>query len=376
MRELKISSVLVAGILVLVQSQGAIAAGEKATALPTAATTTAVVKTVATPPATPIVAAPLPAAASTAIVKTVATPADPAAVLVEVDGTKFTQGQADAILAERLARVKEKIPPKQIDRFERSQRRQIVEEFIVQTLIANAAKKQNLTVGAKDVDDYLEKIKGELTPGMTLDQVLKTEGVTMADLRKDIERQLMVKKLVEASLSGKTEPTEKEITDFYDKNKERFNMPETVKARHILIAVDQDADASTMADGKAVADSVRDDLVHGADFAKMAAVNSDCPSHVRGGDLGEFPRGQMVKAFDEAAFSQKVDDIGPVIQTQFGYHIIQVTAHNQPRVVGIEEAKPTIASYLKRRTEQDGLQTLVEKLRQDAKIVYGKEPAT
>ena len=271
--------------------------------------------------------------------------------------------------------MKDKIPPEQTDRFERSMRRQIVEEFIVQTLIANAAKKQNLTVGAKDVDDYLEKIKGELTPGTTLDQVLKTEGVTMADLRKDIERQLMAKKLVDASLSGKTEPTEKEIADFYDKNKERFNMPETVKARHILVAVDQDADASTMADGKAVADSVRDDLVHGADFAKMAAVNSDCPSHVRGGDLGEFPRGQMVKAFDEAAFSQKVDDIGPVIQTQFGYHIIQVTAHNQPRVVGIEEAKPTIASYLSGdgagRTADAGGET-----RQDAKIVYGKKPAT
>ena len=94
MRELKISGVLVAGILVLAQSQGTVAAGEKATALPPAATATAVVKTVATPPATPIVAAPLPATASTAVVKTVAAPADPAAVLVEVDGAKFTQGQA------------------------------------------------------------------------------------------------------------------------------------------------------------------------------------------------------------------------------------------------------------------------------------------
>jgi parvulin-like peptidyl-prolyl isomerase len=98
----------------------------------------------------------------------------------------------------------------------------------------------------------------------------------------------------------------------------------TVRARHILVKAAQNDGDAARAESKRVAEQIRKQLIDGAGFADMAAKHSDCPSKQKGGDLGSFGRGQMVKPFEDAAFSQKENAIGPVVETQFGYHIIQV----------------------------------------------------
>jgi parvulin-like peptidyl-prolyl isomerase len=98
----------------------------------------------------------------------------------------------------------------------------------------------------------------------------------------------------------------------------------TAHARHILVLVPAGSDASVKRQSLAEAERIRASLIAGADFEVTAKQHSACPSKERGGDLGSFPRGAMVKPFEDAAFSQKVGEIGPVVYTKFGYHIIQV----------------------------------------------------
>lgn len=95
-----------------------------------------------------------------------------------------------------------------------------------------------------------------------------------------------------------------------------------IHARHILIAAD--ASDAARAEARKKIELVRAELLAGKDFATAAREYSDCPSKENGGDLGTFTRGQMVKAFEDAAFSQKPGEIGPIIETEFGFHIIQV----------------------------------------------------
>ncbi len=87
-----------------------------------------------------------------------------------------------------------------------------------------------------------------------------------------------------------------------------------VKASHILVK-----------DEKA-ANKLIEKLKKGEDFARLAKVHSSCPSGKKGGDLGFFSKGQMAKQFENAAFSQEIDEISKPVRTQFGYHIIKVTA--------------------------------------------------
>ena len=87
-----------------------------------------------------------------------------------------------------------------------------------------------------------------------------------------------------------------------------------VRASHILVETEQ----------KAI--SLLESIQTGEDFARLAAANSSCPSGQRGGDLGEFGRGQMVKPFEDATFGMNVGDLSGPVQTQFGYHLILRTA--------------------------------------------------
>jgi peptidyl-prolyl cis-trans isomerase C len=86
------------------------------------------------------------------------------------------------------------------------------------------------------------------------------------------------------------------------------------KARHILV------------DSKEVAESLKEDIEGGADFAAVAREHSSCPSSRSGGDLGEFGRGQMVPEFDQVVFSAEVGKTHGPVKTQFGYHLIEVTS--------------------------------------------------
>jgi hypothetical protein len=104
----------------------------------------------------------------------------------------------------------------------------------------------------------------------------------------------------------------------------KLKYAQTVKARHILFMVKPDDGDNAKAEKRQKAEALRKAIMAGADFAKMAKEHSDCPSKRAGGDLGSFKQGMMVKPFEEASFTSPIGVIGPVIETQFGYHIIEV----------------------------------------------------
>jgi peptidyl-prolyl cis-trans isomerase C len=146
---------------------------------------------------------------------------------------------------------------------------------------------------------------------------------------------------------------------------------EQVKARHILIAFKGSPAAQegkkelTEDEAKAKAEDLRKQIVEGkAKFEDLAQKESDdVGSGSRGGDLGEFSRGQMVPEFEKAAFEAKVGDVTPVVRTQFGYHIIKVDEHGS---TPFEEVKPN----LERTTRQQRLQDELEKMKTAAKPTF------
>jgi peptidyl-prolyl cis-trans isomerase C len=162
--------------------------------------------------------------------------------------------------------------------------------------------------------------------------------------------------------------TDEDLKKVYDTNKNQY---EQVKARHILIAFKGSPAAQegkpelTEEQAKAKAEDLRKQIVAGtAKFEDLAQKESDdVGSGSRGGELGEFNRGQMVPEFEKAAFEAKVGDITPVVRTQFGYHIIKVDEHGS---TPFEQVKPVI----ERNERQTRLQTALEKMKADAKATF------
>jgi peptidyl-prolyl cis-trans isomerase D len=140
---------------------------------------------------------------------------------------------------------------------------------------------------------------------------------------------------------------EKEISDFYELNQESFKNPKQIKARHILLKVSPDASESEETETKEKALSLLKRLKDGEDFAALAKKYSQDPAAPKGGDLGYFTRGQMVKPFEELAFSLKKGELGGPVKTQFGWHIIQVDDIKDATVKTFTEVRNHIVTTIK-----------------------------
>lgn len=118
---------------------------------------------------------------------------------------------------------------------------------------------------------------------------------------------------------------EAELAAHYEAHKDEFQKPERVKASHILV------------DSEAKAQVILEEIKNGLSFEEAASQYSSCPSKERGGDLGFFGRGQMVPEFENASFSMTVGEISAPVQTQFGYHLIQLAEKEEGGVFDLDE---------------------------------------
>jgi parvulin-like peptidyl-prolyl isomerase len=225
-------------------------------------------------------------------------------------------------------------------------KRQFAEDYLRMKMLAREGLKAGLDKDA-DVLRQLDLMRENLIAQAQLERLEKSITVSDADLRKT-----------------------------YDAQKAQY---EQVKARHILIAFKGSPAAQpekpelTEEQAKAKAEELRKQIVAGASFDELAKKESDdAGSGARGGDLGEFGRGQMVPEFEKAAFEAKVGEVTPVVRTQFGYHIIKVDAHG---TTAFEEVKPT----LERTARQTAMQAKLEEMKTGSKATFNDEyfgPAT
>lgn len=258
-----------------------------------------------------------------------------------------------------------------------------VEAAILDKLIESDMKKKNIVV----TDDEINKFVAEMasTQNMSFDDLkslIESQGqdFDMWKKRMQLDKRIAIDKLIEIRGLGKMEIDDTEALDYYNANKDSFNMPEQVKASHILITPDTSdpnmdpnkADAIAREKAEKLLKEIKD----GADFAELAKANSDCPSSRNGGDLGFAERGNWVKPFSDAAFALEQGQVSNIVKTQFGYHIIKVTDRKNEGLQSFDEVKDNITKWLKGQKQQDLMKKYFELIKSEAKIVYppGKEP--
>lgn len=298
------------------------------------------------------------------------TPAAQQHVVATVNGTPITQEEIDADIAKKLAGGADRMSAEQLEQIKSRLQEKALESFVTRTVLAQECEKEAITASQEEVDEALDEMTATLPEDMTLEQALESNGTTLETLRSDIEFGLKANKLIEANVGTPPPPSREELLTFYEQNKSSFTVPESVQASHILIKFSPDDDEAARAEKRDRIEALRTKLISGADFAGVAAQNSDCPSKSRGGNLGWFGRGRMVKEFDEAAFSQSVNEIGPVIETSFGYHIILVHARKAAGERPFDEVHDQIRAHLEQKNKNAAVRAYIQELKDASDIVY------
>lgn len=293
-------------------------------------------------------------------------------IIVTVNNQSLTRGQAQQIARQTL--VRQGVPPQMVDSYLQQigpqLEQQTVEQFIDQTLMRAEAERRNQPISDTEIDAAVAWISKGLPQGTTLEQVLAAQGVTMDMLRKDVIANERVRKLYEAESGGTEIIPDEQVSAFYKENIKQFTVPETAESRHVLIGCD-DKDADKRSKAKTRAEEVRKELVGGADFAEVAKAKSTCPSRQDGGSLGDVERGQMVPEFEKAVFSQEIGEIGPVVETQFGYHVIQVTGRKPGSITPEAEVKDQIREHMAENIRHERFGKFIRGLREKATITHG-----
>jgi len=246
--------------------------------------------------------------------------------------------------------------------------KQAVEQLISAELLYQASAKMELADLDKLIDAKVAQGKARFKDEKDFTKAIKDMEMDEKDLREYTRRDLLISRFVETAFVSKTVVTEAETRSFYDKNSDKFKQDEKVKASHILIGVDSAASADDKIIAREKADKLRKELAGGADFAALAKGNSTCPSSQQGGDLGFFGKGQMVPAFEKAAFALKPGEISDVVETQFGYHIIKLTERQPAMTTDFKNVKAKIEEYLKGQKVNEAVQKYVAEARKNAKI--------
>lgn len=247
--------------------------------------------------------------------------------------------------------------------------RQVLDGMIARTLLTQAAKAQGVVATDDEAKKEVEGLRARFPTAEAFQQALTAQGITEKELLDEARKQLVVQKFVESKILAQVSVTDAAAKDFYDKNQAQMKRPEQVHARHILIRADAAAPAADKQKAKAKAEDLLARAKKGEDFAKLAAENSDDPgSKTNGGDLSWFGRGQMVEPFDKAVFALQPNQLSPVVETQFGYHVIQLLEKKAESTVPFEEAKDRISQFLKQQQSQQAVQSRIQQLRTQGKV--------
>lgn len=225
-------------------------------------------------------------------------------ILAEVNGKKITGVDYNLFIDSLNPQLKQYFGGDELNK-------DVVNELVYQALLYEDAMEK----GMDKEDEFLQVVE------KTKESMLKTYAL--------------------GKLLATAEVKDEDVKKFYEENKDAFKQPESTDASHILV---EEEDKAREIYGK---------IQNGEDFEELAKEFSTCPSKEKGGNLGTFTKGQMVKEFEDAVFENEVGTITEPVKTQFGYHIIKINEKNDAKELAFDEVKDKIVEQVRRQKEQE-----------------------
>lgn len=287
--------------------------------------------------------------------------------VAEVNGAKIKDISLEAAVTNFVENQKMMgIPVKEEDMTEL--RKDILEELISAELLYQESQRARLGNLDKEINEQFDNIKKTFGSDDEFNKVLKDRGVTAKELKEDIKRGTYIKRFLEEKVYAGINITEEEKEAEYEKNKDRLNVPEHVRASHILVRVAPDANEEDKKAARDKIENLRKTILAGEDFAEIAKENSEDGAAPNGGDLGYFKKGDMVKPFEDAAFNLETGKVSDIVETQFGYHLMKVTDKKPAHKLTYAEVERDLETFLMNKHQREKVVEYIEELRKKANI--------
>jgi peptidyl-prolyl cis-trans isomerase C len=233
-----------------------------------------------------------------------------------------------------VSMVNEKIAklPQYYQTFAAQHKKEIVDEVIIEELLYEEAKRRKLH---KDPD--------------------------IKELINDAVRKILISRVIEDETKNSAPVSDDDVKAYYEQNKEKYMIPEMVRASHILVDTEEDANRA------------KGELDRGADFAAVAKEYSKDLTKDRGGDLGYFKKGQMIPEFENAAFNLKVGGTSDVVKTRFGYHIIRLNDYKPAEYRSFDEVSDTVRTSIMRDRQRQSFDSFTDTLKEKSNITINND---
>jgi parvulin-like peptidyl-prolyl isomerase len=297
-------------------------------------------------------------------------------ILVKVNGEIFTktdletrqvaalrQMQQTQAADEQLRRVLAEITP------------QIIVSAVDEMLIVQRGIEQGLRLGDEQFQSILDGLKkdNKIETDEQFQAALKQENMTLAELRKNIERQMLVSRVQQNEVVGRINVSEEEVRAYYNSHLEEFRTPQSVTLREILVSVSPGAGAAAEAQAREKADAIRRRALAGESFETLASELSDAPSRANAGLIGPLNVTDLSPELQNLIRGMKTGQISDILQTSSGLQVLKLESSTDPETTPFEQAREAVSNRLFEEKRQVEALKFLEKLRAEAIIDWKNE---
>lgn len=296
-----------------------------------------------------------------------------------VNDEVITQKELDQVLTPIYFQMQASLAPEEMAQEMDQVKRKVLERLIEAKVMLQEARNPRpvevskgkigtppvIEVSDTEVQQMLDETLGHLEDPNVLAENLKSQGMTLEELKTRLGDQITIQKLIDREVRSRVSVSPAEVTAYYEENRKQFMMPAAVQVATILIRPKDNLDVER---SRAQAEDIQRMLSQGHDFYGLAKRFSDGLNAENGGRIGRLERGKNIREIDEVLFDLKPGDVSPIIRSPAGFHLFLIEEVQPARDAQIEEMQHQIREILREQKTQERYRQWIEKLKGDSYI--------
>ena len=289
-------------------------------------------------------------------------------IVIRVGDRIITRTQYERRLSDLLNDIDRNAPADQASTLRSQARENLVNELVSELLIKDRADRLGITVTEDELKDAVGRLKQQygITTDEQFEQSLRSSGMTRADMEARLRDTLVTNKVFSRELRNRSQATDAELRERYNREKESYRLPERAHLREIVVLKPESG--STEAAATRATEIAAAARKPGTDFTNLATTMSESPTREKGGDLGQVAKGDLVPELDAAVFNAAAGTVLGPIETKSAWHVIKVEQRLPSEVPAFESVKDRLRQDASEETFERDYKAYIDTLRKDAFI--------